>query len=105
MSSKRTDLKGTYYWCVRVTEDVSVDGEMYLTADTCRIHPNGELVFYGHRNEEVEGDRMVNFALAPGKWHFAYAASALDGDSVAVDHWKPLGPSKPTKRNTRSKNQ
>jgi hypothetical protein len=105
MSSKRTDLKGTVYWFVKVTEDVSFDGEMYLSADTCRIEPNGELVFYGHPNEQVQGDRMVNFALAPGKWHFAYSASCLDGDPVAVEHWKPVATSKPARSTARSKNR
>lgn len=101
MASKHTELKGTYYWCVRVTQDISLDGEIYLMADTCRIHPNGELVFYGHKNKEVEEDRMVNFALAPGKWLFAYVSSAIDGDPTAVEYWERVVPRKPGKRTPR----
>lgn len=104
MSSKHTELYGTSYWYVRVEQDVSADGEMYLCADTCRIHPNGELVFYGHQNQEVEGDRMVNFALAPGKWIYACTANVMNGDPVAVEHWKPTIPRKLTQRARSSKN-
>lgn len=86
--SRETEKYGRYYWCAKVTEDVCPDREIYVHADTCRILANGELAFYGHSNKEVEDDRVINLALAPGKWYAIFAASVIDGSAVAVEHWK-----------------
>jgi hypothetical protein len=84
--SRGTEKYGRYYWCAKVLEDVSPDREIYVQADTCKILPNGELVFYGHTKEKSEDERPINLALAPGKWYAVYAASVLDGAAVAVEH-------------------
>lgn len=79
---------GEYYWCIKVSEDMSEDGEIYVYADTCRVMPNGELVCLGHRNKKFEGEYIINIAVAPGKWNAVYAADILDGAAIAVVHWE-----------------
>lgn len=86
--SRGSEKYGRYYWCAKVTEDVCPERDIYVHADTCKILTNGELVFYGHLNNEVEEDRIINLAIAPGKWYAIYAASVIDGAAVAVEHWK-----------------
>ena len=83
--SRETEKYGRYYWCVKVTEDVSPNREIYLMADRCEILPNGEIAFY---RQESGGEKSINLALAPSKWYAVYAASLIDGAAVAVEHWK-----------------
>jgi len=86
--SRDTSQYGSYYWCIKVTNDIAEDGEIYIMANSCRVLPNGELVCLGNRNKEFQDERVINLALAPGKWNAVYAASIVDGSPVAVDHWK-----------------
>lgn len=76
------DQYGAYYWCVKVTDDVSPDGEIYVMADDVVVTDSGALECrrFGHKDR-------VNLALAPGKWLAVYGASLVDGHAVAVEHW------------------
>jgi len=79
---------GDYYWCIKVTNDVAADGEIYIMADTCRVSPTGALLCLGNKNRKMEEELIVNLAIAPGKWNAFYAASIINGSPVAVVHWE-----------------
>lgn len=72
---------GDYYWCVKTS--LSENGEIYLYADRASIEA-GVLTFSRLRGEEFE----PTLVLAPGQWTACFAASLLDGNAVAVEHWK-----------------
>lgn len=86
--TRDTSKYGQYYWCIKVTEDVCEDREIYVMADTCRVSPNGELICLGHQNEKFQDEYIINLAIAPGKWYAMYAASVMDGSAIAVESWK-----------------
>ncbi len=77
-----TDQYGNYYWCVKVTDDVSLDGEIYVMADEVVVTDSGAL-----ECRRVGVKNRVNLTLAPGKWLAVYSASLVDGHAVAVEHW------------------
>lgn len=92
---------GQKYFCVKVPQNISVDGEIFLHADYARVDENGTLTFYGQFypfNEKLElsrpdyenaaGDEVALLTLSRGSWSLYYAASVLDGHAVAVDHWR-----------------
>lgn len=83
---------GQFYWCVKVTTDISGDGEIYLMADDVRV-VEGALEFVRITNSDDAKNR-VNFLLPPGKWLAVYSASLLDGSAVAVEYWadEVIGP-------------
>src|SRR6266566_4394385 len=80
-----TSRYGRFYWCVKVTKDLSKDGEIYLMADDVRVQ-GGALVFLQRDGKEKGIDR-VNLLIPVHKWSAVYAASVLDGSAVAVEHW------------------
>lgn len=71
---------GRYYWCIKVTRDVSSDGEILLSADEITVGPEACLIAMGSQGQPV-------LVIAPRKWTSFYAASCMDGHAVAVDHW------------------
>ena len=82
---------GRYYWCIKVPESLSADGEIYIHAEKPIIHPNGELELVGAFREYLNSPperELANLILAPGQWLCIYAASVLDGSAIAVSHWK-----------------
>lgn len=78
-----TERYGQYYWCVKVPESISSDGEIYLYADKCMILPDGTIQFIGIKDDEEH----INLAFAQGQWFCVFAASVIDGAAVAVEHW------------------
>ncbi len=40
-----THKYGSFYWCVKVQQDISPNGEIYLYADKVEITSHGDLVF------------------------------------------------------------
>jgi hypothetical protein len=74
---------GRFYWCAKVVEEISKDGEIYVHADDARVI-DGELLFIRRREG---GEEQINLAIAPGKWLAVYAASVFDGHPVAIEHW------------------
>lgn len=78
-----TSHYGTYYWCAKVTKDLSPDGEIYVHADDIRTTADGSLEFL----RTGEGNNRVNLVIPSGKWRAAFASSVLDGSAVAVEHW------------------
>lgn len=70
---------GKLYWCVK--SGLSEDGEIYVYADQIDMSEDGGLVMLGREGQ-------VNMAFAAGQWTAVFAASALDGSAVAVEHWK-----------------
>lgn len=79
-----TSRYGGRYWCCKVTEDVSLTQEIYLTADEPRINLDGSVSFV--RTLE-DGTVIPNLIIPAGKWWAIYGASYFDGHAVAVDHW------------------
>ena len=80
-----TTKYGRFYWCVKVPKTISEDREIYVCADHCSVE-KGVLTFW-HNNKD-EHIQQPNLILGPGNWSVVYAASALDGHPVAIDHWK-----------------
>jgi hypothetical protein len=77
---------GRFYWCAKVSKDVSTDGEIYVMADDVEID-EGALRFVQYREENETKTERVNLLIPPGKWLAVYAASVVDGSAVAVEHW------------------
>lgn len=71
---------GDKYWGIKVTKDVSPDGEIYLNANEVRVAPDGSLLMIGNGGYPV-------LTLAAKKWTAVFAASCIDGHAVAVEHW------------------
>lgn len=61
---------GKYYWYIKVTKDVSENGELYVMADQAEIK-DGILLFIQNKEE----GSTINMALAPGTWSIAYVTS------------------------------
>ena len=74
---------GKYYWCAKVSTDLSKDGEIYVYADDVRVDGAGALTFTRTKDSNSE----PTLTIAPGKWLAYFAASVLDGAAVAVEHW------------------
>jgi hypothetical protein len=83
---------GQMYWCVKVTEDLSENGDIYVNADRVSYSPNGDVIFkgtfYNKETKKYEGEEQVRLIIASGKWDAVYSASCIDGHAIAVDHWK-----------------
>jgi len=80
-----TTQYGNYYWCVKVTKDLSPNGEIYVMADEVKVE-DGTLLFLRHKKEPVES-REINLIIPALKWTAVFAASLMDGHAVAVEHW------------------
>jgi hypothetical protein len=89
---------GKYYWCIKVPESISGDGEIYLHADKVEFR-DGALIFsgkfyqsMGDGNPDYEKPRDMEektlLILNKEQWLICYAASVVDGSAVAVVHWK-----------------
>lgn len=74
---------GRYYWCAKVTRDISLDGEIYVMADDVQVTPAGALEFI----RGGEDNHRVNLSIAPNKWLVYFAASLWDGHAIAVEYW------------------
>lgn len=77
---------GRFYWCAKVSADLSKDGEIYLMADDVEVD-EGALRFICFRKEGEQIIERVNLLVPPGKWNAVFAASVIDGSAVAVEHW------------------
>jgi hypothetical protein len=79
-----SDLKdyGRLYWGVKVHEEISNEGEIYLYADYFSVNTDGSLMFFSHDDKICE-DVML-YCLAQGTWMCCYSASILDGSPVSV---------------------
>lgn len=71
---------GERYWCIHNAAGESI----HLWADSIRVDSTGALICT--RIHDKEG--LLNFAFAAGSWILVYAASALDGGALAVEHWQ-----------------
>jgi hypothetical protein len=80
---------GRYYWCAKVSSELSKNGEIYVMADEVKIDRSGAVYFF-HTWKEDDGSRAShpNLILAAGQWTAVYAASMMDGAAVAVERWK-----------------
>jgi hypothetical protein len=80
---------GAYYYCIKVTGDVSEDGEIYAYADRVVVTAAGTLVLFHvfTPREQAEEQEEMTLMIPGGKWLAVYAASSLDGSAVAVEHW------------------
>jgi hypothetical protein len=76
---------GRHYWCVKTPRSKS--GEVYVHADEVQI-VDGALVLIRKADDEKGRPALPNLAFAPGHWCAFFAASVLDGNPVAVEHWK-----------------
>jgi len=81
MGTSGCEKYGDLYWCVKVIESVSPDGEVYIYADEVKTTQDGSLWLIGKKGHP-------NLVLPSGKWLACYAASVIDGAAVAVEHWK-----------------
>lgn len=72
---------GRFYWCVKVSEEISPDGEIYAYASEVKTNQDGSLWLIGK-------EAHPNLVLPSGKWLACYGASVMDGSAVAVEHWK-----------------
>jgi hypothetical protein len=82
----KADHYGDFYYCVKVTKDLSPDGEIYIYADDVNTGRDGSL-FLWHRDLEKQSV-FPNMIIPNGKWLAIFSASCLDGHAVAVEHWK-----------------
>ena len=80
--SMPTSDAGRYYWCAKVTKDLSPDGEIYVFADDV-VLTDGAAVFL----RDSDGKQYPNLVISAGKWSAVFAASVMDGHAVAVEHW------------------
>jgi len=75
---------GQYYYCVKVSKDLSKQGEIYVRADEVKTHPDGAVAFISKREAK---QNFTNLLIPSGKWNAVYAASVIDGHAVAIEHW------------------
>ncbi len=75
---------GRYYWCIKVTDQLSENGEIYAYADAVVTNPDGSLALISHKGDKEQ----VTLLIAAGEWLALYAASLMDGSAVSVEHWK-----------------
>lgn len=73
---------GKYYFCAKVTSDLSKDGEIYAYADEIDISLDGSLQFIQVKNNM----KYKNLVIAKGKWLAIFSASVIDGSAVSVEH-------------------
>lgn len=72
---------GNRYWCVGLDDGT----EVHAHADELRVDPSGALLLVrGRRGDSPE---QVNLGFANGQWRYVYAASVVDGHSIAAVHW------------------
>lgn len=76
---------GQYYWCVKVPKSLAKEGEIYVHADKVIVKDCGSLCFI---SENEKQGHIYNMALSAGNWLCFFAASCLDGNACAVEHWK-----------------
>ena len=75
---------GQFYWCIKVMTHLSESGEIYAYADEVTTNPDGSLALL----QDKGGTKEVTLLIAAGAWLALYAASALDGSALSVEHWK-----------------
>ncbi len=78
---------GDYFWCVKVPQEISPDGEIYVNAQKAEITSNGDLIFWSSITEK-RNEPFQNLSLARGSWMAFYIASPLGGGAVAIDTWE-----------------
>jgi hypothetical protein len=78
---------GDSYWCVKVPQGISPNGEIYLHADKVEITANGDLVFWSSTGEN-RPEPFQNLSLARGSWFVFFLASVIDGSAAAVEQWE-----------------
>ena len=83
MSGSGAEKYGRFYWCIK-TGLSKETGEIYAYADEVQIDQTGCLTLIQHHDD---GRRTPTLALASGSWQAFYAATALDGSAVSVEHW------------------
>ncbi|MEH1866589.1 MAG: hypothetical protein V7K69_16505 [Nostoc sp.] len=84
-----TSRYGKYYWCIKVTKDLSKDGEIFVMADEVKSQKG--VLFCTRKvvdDNSQEIKDQINLAIASGKWLAVYAASVMDGAAVAVEFWE-----------------
>jgi hypothetical protein len=74
---------GKRYWAVCLTNG----DEVFVHADELTVETSGALVGSSAREDDGHKIKMLTFAVGPGGWKHAYAASVIDGGAVAVEHW------------------
>jgi hypothetical protein len=82
---------GARYFCIKTP--AAPDGEIYVMADRLEVTPVGALIAWGGFRRQgrdlEEGEAgLICLTLAPGQWTAAFAASLIDGNAIAVEHWK-----------------
>ncbi len=96
---------GSKYFCIRLTDKKGT--EVYVYADDVRVEASGTLVLIGGYRTETkipDDGPQTNLAFAPGQWACIYAASAIGGAPVAVEHWDGrITKSRPTPKKKGSK--
>jgi hypothetical protein len=74
-------------WCVKVSEELSTGGEIYLHADHVEHGAAGDLIFMQVKQDENgKADRKMVLGIAAGEWLCVYAVSAVGGSPIGVDH-------------------
>lgn len=85
-----TEKYGRWYYCVKVTGDVAVEGEIYVMADKVKVNEDGSVAFIQRKSLDdmtIYESVVVNLLIPAGKWLAVYAASMIDGSAVAVERW------------------
>lgn len=77
---------GAYYWCAKVSRDLSPDGEIYCHADQFQVGAGGEAIF-SHINAAKEAVQPT-LVLPAGQWLAVFAASCIDGHAVCAAIWE-----------------
>lgn len=75
------EVFGKYYWCLKVSRKISVDGEIYVYADCMHITRAGTL-------EALGKDGTSNLTIAKGMWYAYFLADDWDGSPFAVEWWE-----------------
>lgn len=94
---------GNYYFCIKVSEEVSKDGEIYVHADRIEFR-DGALLFWGRTYpdksldekdptnrwsdyDNPDSEEELNLILNKDQWKICFRASVLDGAALAVQYW------------------
>ena len=86
MRNEGTVRYGRRYFCAK-----TATGEIYVMANRAEITAHGDLLFWGTFQADYDkpddGQEILNLALSAGQWSSMYAASLMNGDAIAVEHW------------------
>ncbi len=74
---------GNQFYLLKVTRDISPDGEMGVFADSVTVGPDGSLLCLNHSKSE----KFCGLIVPPGNWKLAVAVNPLNKAPEIVEWW------------------